>query len=101
MADPVLGRTELEHLERLGEIIQSGTCVLFLGAGVSLDSRAPTGGQLAKDLGQRFLPTDPESTDLGQVCELIDATEGRRALNDWLIERFRGLTPQAALLSIP
>ncbi len=101
MADPVLGRTELEHLERLGEIIQSGTCVLFLGAGVSLDSGAPNGGQLAKDLGQRFLPTDPESTDLGQVCELIDATEGRRALNDWLIERFRGLTPPAALLSIP
>lgn len=100
MTNAVSERTEPEHLERLSEIIQSGTCILFLGAGVSRDSGAPSGGQLAKELSQRFLSGDPESTDLGYISELIDAIEGRRALNDWLIKRFRGLTPQGALLTI-
>ena len=96
-----MGITDPIHLDRLSEIIESGTCVLFLGAGVSIDSGAPSGRQLSNELWQEFLPSLSELNDLGHICELIDANSGRRALNDWLLDRFHGLVPKGALLSFP
>src|SRR5829696_7067919 len=90
-----------QHLDRLREIIQRGNCVLFLGAGVSMDSGAPSGKALAHEVGEFFLPEDPPSDDLGSVCELIDATSGRKTLNGYMVARFRDLRPKGALLSIP
>lgn len=72
------------YIRRLGELIQSGECVLFLGAGVSLDSGAPSGWQLANELGEKFYGYERGQYPLDEVCELIDATEGRRVLNEWL-----------------
>ncbi|MEA2597149.1 MAG: hypothetical protein QOF01_3618 [Thermomicrobiales bacterium] len=100
MSDP-LPLSDNPNFEHLRDIIQSGNCVLFLGAGVSMDSGAPTGGQLTQELSKSYFPTEPAYTDLGLVAEAIDAGPGRRDLNSWLTQRFKGLTPQGALLSIP
>jgi cytochrome c-type biogenesis protein CcmH/NrfG len=89
------------HFDRLRQLIQKGECVLYLGAGVSIDSGAPSGKTLAQELKAAFLPADPDHYDLGGIAELIDAVAGRRALNEWLIERFQSLRPKGALLSIP
>jgi tetratricopeptide (TPR) repeat protein len=92
---------EIDAFQRLVPIIQSGNCVLFLGAGVSMDSGAPSGKQAAKELSAALFPNEPVSEDLGGTCEAVDAVYGRKDLNDWLVERFRTLTPQGALHSIP
>lgn len=90
-----------QHFERLKEIIQSGECVLFLGAGVSISSGAPSGGQLANELGTAFFQSSPDTFQLDGVCQLVDGTEGRKTLNDWLVNRFHSISPTGALLSIP
>ncbi len=90
---------QLPH--RLREIIQSGECVLFLGAGVSRDSGAPGAQQLANELGKKFFGFAPDTYGLDEVCELIDADAGRKELNEWLARRFSGLSPAGALLSLP
>jgi tetratricopeptide (TPR) repeat protein len=90
-----------ENVGRLVEVIQAGECVLFLGAGVSIDSGAPTGQQLADELGKTFLGSEAGTYLLGEVSELIDANEGRKTLNEWLLRRFGPLKPAGALTDIP
>jgi hypothetical protein len=92
---------ETDAFQRLARIIQDGNCVLFLGAGVSLDSGAPSGRELAEELSARFFPMESVSTDFGAVCEAVDANFSRKTLNEFMIERFRGPVPRGALLSIP
>jgi len=89
------------RLTNLADTIRRGECVLFLGAGVSLDSGAPSGKQLADDLSQKFLHVDPGTYPLDETCDLIDFNDGRPVLNAYLSERFEGLRPKGALLSIP
>ncbi len=89
------------YTHRLTELIRSGECVLFLGAGVSLDAGAPSGKQLGDELGAKFFQYAPGMLQLDQVSALVDANEGRKVLNEWLLERFRGLEPRGALLDIP
>ncbi len=90
-----------ENIGRLVETIQAGECVLFLGAGISTDSGAPTGQQLANELGKHFLGSDSGSYPLGEISELIDANEGRKTLNEWLLRRFESLMPAGALADLP
>src|SRR5579884_273025 len=93
--------SETPAFQRVVEIVQSGECVLFLGAGVSIDSGAPSGKQLAGELSATFFPNEPPTDDLGATSEAVDAVYGRKELNQFLVERFRGLRPQGALVSIP
>lgn len=92
---------ETDAFQRIVPIIQSGNCVLFLGAGVSMDSGAPSGKQAAIDLSKAYLPNEPIEENLGTVSEAVDAVFGRKELNEWFIDRFRALVPKGALPSIP
>src|SRR4051794_19416846 len=86
------------NFERLRDIIQSGNCALFLGAGVSMDSGAPSGPGLAQELSESYFPSEqPPYKDISLVAEAIDASAGRKDLNSWLIQRFKGLSPKGAL----
>ena len=87
--------------QQLIETIHSGNCILFLGAGVSLDSGAPSAVALAKELSLRFLPDEPELSDLATVAESVDAIASRKDMNQYLTERFESLSPAGALLQIP
>ncbi len=89
------------HLDRLSDLIARGQCVLFLGAGVSTDSGAPTGRQLADEMSAEFLLADPGTYPFEEVADLVISSVGRKVLNDWLANRFNNLKPAGALLTIP
>jgi tetratricopeptide (TPR) repeat protein len=75
--------------------------VLFLGAGVSVDSGAPTGRQLADELGTKFLSASPGTYPFEEAADLVISAIGRKPLNEWLAARFSPLLPAGALLLIP
>src|SRR4030043_13224 len=81
--------------------IQGGSCVLFLGAGASLSSGAPTTEQLTDELAQNFFSGISKKFTLGQVCEYIETNFSRKELDDYLVKRLGPLSPQGALLEIP
>ena len=88
--------------ESLIRQIQAGTCVLFLGAGISISSGGPSGEQLSNELAQRFFPIDnSRKFTLIQVSEYVEANIGRKSLEDYIINRLDPLVPQGALLEIP
>ena len=71
----------------LRQVLESGDCVLFLGAGVGGHLRrpdgslAPDGQQMAMDRSKHFgLGTD--SLDLAKIAELVEIRKGRAALED-------------------
>lgn len=90
-----------ETLARVSTLIQRGECVLFLGAGISLDSGAPTAQELADELASEFLSAPKGEYDLATAAELIDAVEGRKTLNEWLDRRLGNLKPSSAIEAIP
>ena len=81
--------------------VQSGSCVLFLGAGASRSSGAPTGRELADDLASHFLGGMADSPTLSRVCEYVETNSSRKDLEEYLQEQLGGLVPQGALLEIP
>jgi hypothetical protein len=80
---------ETDPFQRLARNIQDGNCVLFLGAGVSLDSGAPSGREMAEELSRRFFPSESVSTDFGAVREAVNANFSRKTLNEFLIEALK------------
>jgi hypothetical protein len=88
-------------IRRVHDLIRRGECVLFLGAGVSVDSGAPSGDELGHELVETFLHPEHEGYALDEICQIIEANFGRQALNDWLTKRFDGLTPGKPLTQIP
>lgn len=69
----------------LRQVLESGDCVLFIGAGVGSHlkrpdgSAAPDGAKLATDLCTHFGVT-PASTDLARVAELVEIRKTRTQL---------------------
>jgi tetratricopeptide (TPR) repeat protein len=90
-----------DTFQRIARTIGAGHCVLFLGAGVSIDSGGPSGRVVSQELSKEFFPSEPVNESLVDLAEAVDASYGRKDLNDWLVNRFRGLSPAGALLSIP
>lgn len=86
---------------RLLEHVASGECVLFVGSGFSLASGAPTAQGLADEMVSHFLGLPAGTYPLAEAAALVDAEDGRRRLNDWLVRRFEALTPSSAIRAIP
>jgi hypothetical protein len=97
-AEPI---TTAPDTERLHNLIDRGECVLFLGAGVSIDSGAPSGDELAQELVEEFLKPEHRGYALDEICQIIEANFGRQTLDAWLTRRFERLTPADPLLQIP
>jgi tetratricopeptide (TPR) repeat protein len=82
----------------LRQVLESGDCVLFVGAGVGSHlkrrdgSTAPDGRQLAKDLCSNF-GIVTASTDLAKVSELIELKKGRTTLEAFLKRSLADLEP--------
>jgi hypothetical protein len=92
---------ESSQLHRIRELIQRGECVLFLGAGVSVDSGAPSGDELARELVDMFLTTEQQGYRLDEVCQLVEANFGREALSKRISGRFQQLSACDPLTRIP
>jgi len=86
----------------LRHAIESGECVLFLGAGIGSylvdlgGNHAPNGRELAKELIDNFkLAVD--SDDLAKVAQLVELRKGRLELETFLKKRLANLEPDEKL----
>lgn len=82
----------------LRQVLESGDCVLFIGAGVgdhlikTDGSRAPDGETLARELCARY-DIVPESGDLAKVAQLVEIRKTRVDLESFLKKRLSDLEP--------
>ena len=82
----------------LRHAIESGECILFLGAGIGKhlirgDGKClPDASGLAKDLAKYF-SLDTDSDDLSKVAELIQIRGKRNELEDFIRKEFSDLNP--------
>jgi len=83
----------------LRQALESGDCVLFVGAGVGEylhaqdGTPAPTGPELAIELAARFLPDHPDLDDLSTAAQLVEIRKGRAELEAFLKRRLSSLDP--------
>ena len=82
----------------LRQVLESGDCVLFVGAGLGAHlnrpdgSKPPNSTELAQELIEQFSITT-ESRDLAKVAELIDIRKGRAPLEAFLRKSLADLAP--------
>jgi SIR2-like domain len=81
----------------LRQVLQSGDCVLFIGAGVgahlkrSDGTAAPDSRSLAKDMCSHF--GVPESEDLAKVAQFVEIKKGRTNLEGYVKKVLADLEP--------
>lgn len=86
----------------LRHAIESGDCVLFIGAGVgchlsdSAGKTAPNGSQLARELITHF-NLGSDSDDLAKISQLVEIRKGRTELETFLKKRLANLEPDESL----
>lgn len=73
---------------------------IFLGAGSSRPSGAPSASELSEQLTARFFPGDRRRS-LTELCTRIEAVNGRRPLVDAVREILQPLQPSGAILQLP
>jgi hypothetical protein len=74
---------EVHIPQELLDDILKGECVLFLGAGISMESGMPSSGQLVSALGE-----DPGRVGLPEAAGRYERAQGRRALGKRIKEEF-------------
>lgn len=78
--------------------IESGNCVLFIGAGIGYSmtgsdgNPVPDGASLARELAHHFR-IDTESTDLSKVSQICSLRRPRGELDDYLRKRLANIEP--------
>ena len=77
-----------------------GRCALFLGAGASISSGAPSGRYLAASIAKEVLAADLPEYSLGDIVDFADGTTGRRSVADYIVNRLSPLTPSASLRAL-
>lgn len=87
----------------LRHAIESGNCVLFIGAGIGAHlfdpegNPAPDGASLAKDLAEHFSIDTGGGYDLSKVSEIVEIRKGRKELEVFLKKRLSNLEPDENL----
>lgn len=89
--------------EELYNYIISGRCVLFVGAGASMEAGAPSAQEMAQELSKKYLQGQHQEESLSKVASYIEAKPGlgRRLVVDYLINRLLPLKPSEAHLLLP
>jgi|SRR5579859_8166133 len=83
--------------------LETGECVLFLGAGIGwhlLDPNgapAPVASSLAQELAKQFSLDSQNTTDLAKVAAVVELRKGRAELENFLRKRLGNLEPDANL----
>ncbi|WP_437997816.1 SIR2 family protein [Sorangium sp. So ce185] len=88
-------------LDELVEALKAERTVLFLGAGASVPSGAPTGVQLARHLQQTLAKGESISDDLMELSGILERRYGREPLVHEVREKLKNLQPTGGLLAIP
>lgn len=83
--------------------LESGNCVLFVGAGAGFNAKspsgapAPTAAALAARLAERFNIDPGDSPDLAKIAQVIEIRKGREQLLAFLKTQLDGLEPDEHL----
>lgn len=87
----------------LRHALESGSCVLFVGAGIGANVKdatgqpGPNGEQLARDLAAEFGINVNEHYDLAKIAEIVELRKGRTELETFVKKRLSGLEPDDPL----
>jgi hypothetical protein len=89
--------------EELYNHIISGNCVLFIGAGVSMEARAPSAQEIVRELSEQYLQGQHQGEPLSRVAAYIETKPGlgKRSIVNYLVNRLSHLKPSGAHLLIP
>ena len=90
---------EEESFKALGRRLLTGRVAVFLGAGSSIGSGAPSSDELASAIGKQVLQTD-ERYSLADMVDYADGGPGRREVNRVIVERLESLSPSESLLDL-
>jgi tetratricopeptide (TPR) repeat protein len=94
---------ERKALTHLKVKVMEGAVALFMGAGSSLESGAPSGKDLIDLIRANF--SDIDFTGIGDnmldICQEIEDCGRRRELDRFIMKTFYGLKPNDALLALP
>jgi hypothetical protein len=101
----VAGAQKVRDLVPLGlrNALESGECVLFVGAGIGANVRdlaghpGPDGEELARELASAFEINVDGNYELSQIAEIVVLRNGRTELETFLKKRLSGLEPDAIL----
>jgi hypothetical protein len=84
--------------------LESGTCVLFVGAGIGVHLKdangrnAPTARDLAREIAANFsIDPDTDVTDLSKIASYLEAIGQRKELDSFIHERLSNLSPDEAI----
>lgn len=100
---PSLTPTETKSLKTLLKKVMGGEIALFIGAGASLNSGSPSGKELVDFIKENFNDVDFEDIgyNLLDVCQEIEENGRRVALEKFVKNKFYGLKPTDAHLTLP
>jgi NAD-dependent SIR2 family protein deacetylase len=88
-------------LQALTAAIKPTNTTLLLGAGASVPSGAPSGGDLAKGLWRKVAQSDAQSSDLVETGSILVRRYSRRVVTDAIVSQLEGLRPTGGLLGLP
>ncbi len=93
----------MEIQQELIDKITSGQCVIFLGAGSSIDAQAPSASQLARELNEQFLHGKYENESLNKISSYIETKPGlgKTEIIRYLTDKLTKLEPSNGHLLIP
>jgi len=101
------GATTDPLLRRLVSQVTSRRCVLFIGAGLSLECRDADGrtgllaGDLADEIGHKFLGPYKPGRSLAAVADFAISASSRPEVDQFIQERLGGLQPTPSILKLP
>lgn len=102
--EPSVEKNRLESIPLgLKHAMESGECVLFVGAGIGRyvsgrdDNPGPDGQTLAKEMAEHFGLEVYDNYDLAKVAEVIELRKGRPELEVFLKQRLTGFEPNETL----
>lgn len=87
----------------LKHAMESGECVLFVGAGIGRyvtgpdKQHGPDGETLARELAEHFGVAVGENYELSKIAEIVELRKGRTELEVFLKRRISGLEPDETL----
>lgn len=89
--------------ERLYNSIVTGNCVLFVGAGASIEAGAPSAQRISQELAEKYLKGQHTEESLPRVASYIEKMPGlgRRVVAEHLLNRLTDLEPSEAHLRLP
>ncbi len=98
-----LSEDDSGSLETVLDRVEAGRAVLFVGAGMSMDSGTPSSNDLDRELREQFAPGLTRSSNLQETCDLLQTRRGidRLDVDAWIRSRLDGLQPSSQHLVVP